>query len=134
MSHSTRNGDLPGTSAMSIYGIWAIRHWARWLPLHYAAIPDPAAFFGYLGEQVSLEVDALADEIAGDDPPGEGYLGKVQRLTMARYTAEKLILPDLVYPEPRRYRHAEDDISLRVRVLLQQAADEISDDEEEELW
>jgi hypothetical protein len=119
---------------MDLYGHYAMKHWARWLPLHYAAIPDPVSFFTYLGDQVSLEVDALADEIAGDDPPGEGYLGKVQRLTMARYTAEQLILPDLVYPEPRRYRHPDDDISVRVRVLLQQASDEISDDEEEELW
>jgi hypothetical protein len=131
MNHGTHDSGLPATSTMTKYGIWAIRHWARWLPLHYAAIPDPAAFFTYLGDQVGLEVDALADEIAGDDQPQEGYLGKVQRLTMARYTAEQLILPDLVYPEPRRYRHPEDDISLRVRVMLQQAADETSDHEEE---
>jgi hypothetical protein len=131
MNHGTHDSGLPATSAMTKYGIWAIRHWARWLPLHYAAIPDPAAFFTFLGDQVGLEVDALADEIAGDDQPQEGYLGKVQRLTMARYTAEKLILPDLVYPEPRRYRHPEDDISLRIRVLIQQAADETSDHEEE---
>jgi hypothetical protein len=119
---------------MDLYGHYAMKHWARWLPLHYAAIPDPESFFSYLGEQVSLEVEALADEIAGDDPPWEGYLGKVQRLTMARYTAEQLILRDLVYPEPRRYRHPDDDMSVRVQVLLQQAADEISDDEEEEQW
>lgn len=108
---------------MDLYGHYAMTHWARRLPLHYAAIPDPVAFFTYLGDQVSAEVDALADEIAGDDPPGEGYLAKVQRLTMARRTAEEFILPVLVRPEPRRYRHPDDDISRCVRVLLQQASD-----------
>lgn len=107
---------------MDLYGHYAMTHWARWLPLHYAAIPDPVAFFTYLGDQVSLEVDALADEIAGDDPPGEGYLAKVQRLTLARRTAEEFILPVLVRPAARRYRHPDDDISRCVRVLLQQAS------------
>jgi hypothetical protein len=108
---------------MDLYGHYAMTHWARWLPLHYAAIPDPVAFFTCLGDQVSLEVDALADEIAGDDPPGEDYLAKVQRLTTARQTAEEFILPVLVRPEPRRYRHPDDDISRYVQVVLQHASE-----------
>lgn len=117
----------------SLYGHKAIRHWARWLPLHYAAIPAPVAFFNYLGEQVSDEVETLADEIAGNDPPGEGYLAKVQRLTMARHMAEEFILGDLIYPEPRRYHHPDDDISVRVRDLIEQAAEAGNEEGDEDL-
>jgi hypothetical protein len=132
---NTRDSEspVPGSTGMTtLYGHKALAHWARWLPLHYAAIPDPVRFFNYLGEHVLDEVDALADEIAGDDPPGEGYWAKVQRLTMARHTAEELILGDLIYPEPRRYRHADDDISIRVRDLLQQAAGTSNDEQDQE--
>ena len=33
----------------------------------------------------------LADDLAGDDRPGEGYLAKAGRLTAARHQAEKII-------------------------------------------
>jgi hypothetical protein len=33
----------------------------------------------------------LADELAGDDQPGEGYLAKAGRLTAARLQAEEII-------------------------------------------
>ena len=32
--------------------------------------------------------------MAGDDPPGEGYLAKVRRLTAARCQAEEIVLHD----------------------------------------
>lgn len=32
------------------------------------------------------------DELAGDDPPGEGYLAKVGRLDAARAIAQELML------------------------------------------
>lgn len=128
---NTRDGDspVPGAGMTTLYGHKALAHWARWLPLHYAAISDPVAFFNLLAEHVSGEVETLADEIAGADPPGEGYLAKVARLTMARHMAEELILRDLIYPEPRRYRHPDDDISTRVRDILQRAT-QTSDDED----
>jgi hypothetical protein len=134
MSIRDRGRPVPGGGMTTLYGHKALAHWARWLPLHYSAIPDPIKFFNYLGERVLDEVDALADEIAEDDPPSEEYWDKVQRLTMARHTAEELILPDLLLPEPRRYHHPDDDISIRVRDLLQQAADTSNDEQDEELW
>jgi hypothetical protein len=108
---------------MDLYGHYAMAHWARWLPLHYAAIPDPVAFFTCFGDQVSLEVDALADEIAGDDPPGEGYLAKVQRLTMAQLMAEEIILPDMIRPEPRTDRRADDPLIARVQARIEHAGE-----------
>ncbi len=36
-----------------------------------------------LGEEIARQVDELADELAGDDRPGEGYLAQAGRL-MAR--------------------------------------------------
>lgn len=120
---------------MDRYGHYAMKHWKQWLPLHFAAITDPEEFFTILGDHVGLEIDALADEIAGDDPPGEGYLAKVQRLTMARHTAEEVLFPVFIRPEPRRYRHPDDDISTCVRVLLQHAAEaaaEMNDEEDKD--
>ena len=41
--------------------------------------------------QLAGQVDELTDELAGDDRPGEGYLGKAGRLTAARQQAEEII-------------------------------------------
>jgi hypothetical protein len=115
-----------------LYGHKAIGHWARWLPLHYAAIPDPVAFFNFLGEHVCDEVETLAGEIAGDDPPRRRVPGQSPAPDHGPPPAEEFILGDLIYPEPRRYRHPDDDISIRVRDLLQQAAGTSSDDEQDQ--
>ncbi len=87
---------------MNRYGVMAQRHWARWLPQRYAAISDPDSFFSTLGEETARQIDELAMELAGDDPPGEGYLEKAGRLTAARSQAEEIILPEqvLLAPEP----------------------------------
>ena len=85
---------------MNYYGEMASRHWARWLPNRYAAIEDPDSFFSDLGNQAEARIDALADELAGDDQPGEGYLGKVGRLGQARRQAEEIVLPEMILPEP----------------------------------
>jgi len=69
---------------MNHYGATAQRHWARWLPQRYAAIPDPDSFFSALGEEAAGQIADLALDLAGDDPPGEDYLVKVGRLNMAR--------------------------------------------------
>jgi hypothetical protein len=93
----TRRG-LP----MNQYGRMARRHWARWLPARYAAIEDPDSFFSDLGTRAEQRIDQLADELAGDDQPGEGYLAKVGRLGEARHRAEQIVLTEdiLLPPEP----------------------------------
>ena len=85
---------------MNHYGVKAMRYWAQWLPRVYAGISDPEVFFTELGEEVAWQVEQLADFLAGDDWPGEGYLNKVARLTTARTVAERLVLPHLVMPAP----------------------------------
>jgi hypothetical protein len=84
------------------YGVMAQQHWARWLPGQYAAIENPDSFFAELGERAEARIDSLADKLAGDDQPGEGYLGKVGRLGEARHRAEQIVLTEdiLLPPEP----------------------------------
>ena len=38
-----------------------------------------------------LSAAELAELLAGDDPPGEGYLAKARRLTAARHQAQEII-------------------------------------------
>ncbi len=85
---------------MNRYGLMAQQHWARWLPARYASIEDPGSFFSDLGIQVAERIDTLALSLAGDDQPGEGYLGKAGRLGQARHQAEEIVLAEMVLLDP----------------------------------
>ena len=87
---------------MNQYAAMAERHWRRWLPSRVAAMDDPSSFFSELGELASERIEDLTMELAGDDPPGEGYMAKLGRLNMARIRAEEIVLPEmeLLPPEP----------------------------------
>jgi hypothetical protein len=87
---------------MNYYGEMARDHWARWLPGRYAAIEDPGSFFSDLGSQAESRIDTLADDLAGDDQQGEGYLEKAGRLGQARRQAEEIVLSEMILlkPEP----------------------------------
>lgn len=85
---------------MNHYGMMAQRHWQKWLPERYAAIEDPDSFFLTLGEEVAQQIGDLGLDLAGDDPPGEGYLEKLGRLNMARLQAEEIVLKERVLLEP----------------------------------
>ena len=95
---------------MNRYGLMAQKHWARWLPARYAQIEDPDSFFSDLGKQAAEQIDSLALRLAGDDQPGEGYLGKAGRLGQARHQAEEIVLADLILlePEPGADEETED--------------------------
>jgi hypothetical protein len=84
------------------YGEMARRHWARWLPDRFAAIEDPQTFFTNLGDRAEQKITALAWDLAGDDPAGEGYLAKAGRLGEARHRAEQIVLDEMILlpPEP----------------------------------
>ena len=71
-------------------------------PAWFAAIENPEAFFTGLGEETEQRITALAWELAGDDPPGEGYLDKAGRLGEARHRAEQIVLDEMILlpPEP----------------------------------
>jgi len=85
---------------MNYYGAMARRHWARWLPGQYAAIEDQDSFFEDLGNRASDLIAELADQFAGDMPPGEGYLDRAGRLGQARRQAEEIVLHDMILLEP----------------------------------
>src|SRR5215469_126348 len=87
---------------MNQYGAMARSHWERWLPQRYATITDPDSFFSALGLETARQIDELATELAGDDPPGEGYLAKASRLTVARSQAEEIILPRQILLAPEQ--------------------------------
>jgi hypothetical protein len=95
---------------MNQYGQMAQEHWARWLPTRYAMIENPDSFFSDLGDQAWERIDQMATDLAGDDPPGEGYLGKVGRLGEARHRAEQIVLAEdvLLPPEPGADEETED--------------------------
>jgi hypothetical protein len=93
---------------MNRYGEQAQSHWRRWLPKRYAALGEkPESFFEQLGEEISDEVDALSSALAGNDVPGEGFMGKLGRLNMARFNAEGQILRELALLEPEESEEEE---------------------------
>ncbi len=103
----TGNPDLPrsdaaGSShgALTYYGELLRREWQGCLPGVYQQIRDPDAFFAVLGEVIAQRIDELADHLAGDDPPGEGYLAKVARLTAARDQAKEHVLSGYLLVPP----------------------------------
>src|ERR1700678_4423044 len=84
----------PPDDPVNRYGQIAQQQWSQSLPEVYAEIRDPDGFFAVLGDLIAAQVDELAGEIAGDAPPGEGYLAKARRLAAARGQAEESILRD----------------------------------------
>jgi hypothetical protein len=85
---------------MNKYGATAKEHWERWLPERYSQLEDPSEYFTRLGEEIAEQVDGLSHAIAGDDPPGEDYLAKVERLNMARLNAEGQVLREMALLDP----------------------------------
>jgi hypothetical protein len=53
-----------------------------------------------LGSRAETRIDALADDLAGEDQPGEGYLAKAGRLGQARRQAEEIVLAEMILLEP----------------------------------
>ena len=97
------NTDLPGPDAASggqgpplnYYGELVRRQCEGCLPEVYQQIRDPGAFFAVLGEVIAKRIDEHIDDLAGDDPPGEGYLVRVARLTAARDRAQERVLGEI---------------------------------------
>jgi hypothetical protein len=96
---------------MNHYGDMARRHWARWLPQRYAAIENPDSFFSDLGNRASQKIAELADQFAGDAPPGEGYLDPVGRLGQARRQAEEIVLAEMILLEPEPGADEDEQVS-----------------------
>jgi hypothetical protein len=86
--------------ALNYYGELVRRQWEGCLPEIYHQIRDPGNFFAVIGEVIAQRIDELADDLAGDDPPGEGYLAKVERLTTARDHARERVLSEYLIVPP----------------------------------
>lgn len=82
---------------MNIYGTQAKEYWRQFRPNAYAAITDPQGFFSTLGQQIADEVDLLTAHLAGPDVTGEGFFGKLSRLTSAKFRAEEIAMSQSVY-------------------------------------
>lgn len=81
---------------MNQYAVMTKAHWARFLPGRFSRIANPDSFFSTLGLEVEEEIDLLTQQMAGPDPAGEDYLGKVGRLTAAREQAREKVLAERV--------------------------------------
>ena len=84
---------------MNRYGAQALRHWRQSRPQDLAALPDPQRYFTQLGMDVEQAIQTLERELAGPAPAQETYLQRLQRLNMARVTAEGQILRQMVLLE-----------------------------------
>jgi hypothetical protein len=94
---------------LGYYGELARRQWEGCLPEIYQQIRDPGEFFAVLGEVITQRIDEHADYLAGDDPPGEGYLAKVARLTAALDHAKERVLSEYLLLPPDEDRRAAAD-------------------------
>jgi hypothetical protein len=87
---------------MNRYGKMAMDHWSKWRPENFGLIKDPSTFFQELGEEVEQQIIDLTYNLAGPDQPGEGFMGKLGRLNMARANAESQILREMVLLPPEK--------------------------------
>jgi hypothetical protein len=70
---------------------WCQLLWPWFGPLWYEQVEDLDAYLAAIRRALTLGAGELAQVLAGDDQPGEGYLAKVGRLTSARLQAEEII-------------------------------------------
>ena len=99
---------------MNKYGTQAQTHWRDYLPERYAQITNPETFFTEMGERAANEIADLEVQLAGEDSPGEGYLGKVGRLNNARSRAEEMVLREEVLVAPEKATRYDPELDLDV--------------------
>jgi hypothetical protein len=78
------------------YGQQAMQHWQDARADQVRDLADPEAFFTQMGEDLEQAIEELAAKLAGDPPPQESYMQRVQRLTMARFEAEGQVVRDML--------------------------------------
>ena len=70
---------------------WCQLLWPWFGPPWYEQVDDLDTYLAMYWCALHLCAAELAELLAGDDPPGEGYLAKVRRLIAARHQAEEII-------------------------------------------
>jgi hypothetical protein len=69
---------------------WCQLLWPWFGPPWYEQVEDLDAYLAAFRRALTMRAE-LAEELVGDDQPGEGYLAKAGRLTAARHQAEEII-------------------------------------------
>jgi|GEM_PF-1668095 len=69
---------------------WCQLLWPWFGPPWYEQVEDLDAYLAAFLRALTL-LAGLAEELVGDDQPGEGYLAKAGRLTATRHQAEEII-------------------------------------------
>jgi hypothetical protein len=82
------------------YGRLARDHMERYLPSRYAQIDNPDRYFSELEDEIGDRVRELQPILAGEAPPGEGWLEMVGRMNMARLMAEEVVFAEMVLLPP----------------------------------
>ena len=80
---------------------WCQLLWPWFGPPWYEQVEDLDAYLAAYWCALHLSEAELAELLAGDDPPGEGYLAKAGRLTAARHQAEEIISHEYGPPDQR---------------------------------
>ena len=79
---------------------WCQLLWPWFGPPWYEQVADMDAYLAAYWCALHLSAAELAELLAGDDPPGEGYLAKARRLTAARLQAQAIISGGCGPPAP----------------------------------
>ncbi|MGH3218491.1 MAG: hypothetical protein ACRDPY_07135 [Streptosporangiaceae bacterium] len=79
---------------------WCQLVWPWFGPPSYEQVEDLDAYLAASWCAVHLSAAELAELLAGDDRPGEGYLAKAARLTAARLQAQEIISHEYGPPVP----------------------------------
>jgi hypothetical protein len=77
---------------MNRYGRQAWEHYQRHRPRTLAGMDDPETTFTEFGQVLAAQIEEQARALAGQAPPGEGYLARLRRLNTARFQAESQVL------------------------------------------
>jgi hypothetical protein len=79
---------------------WCQLLWPWFGPPWYEQVEDLDAYLAAYWCALHLSAAELAELLAGDDPPGEGYLAKAARLTAARLQAGEIVSHEYGPPAP----------------------------------
>jgi hypothetical protein len=88
---------------------WCQLLWPWFGPPWYEQVEDLDAYLAAYWCALHLSAAELAELLAGDDPPGEGYLAKARRLTAARRLAQEIISHEYSPPALEEEDADEDD-------------------------
>ena len=88
---------------------WCQLLWPWFGPPWYEQVDDLDTYLATYWCALHLSAAELAELLADDDPPGEGYLAKAGRLTAARQQAQEIISHEYGPPAPEDEDDGEDD-------------------------